>query len=53
LEGEVAAKIDVPAPQIWGWQRVHRRGLRFELEQFTANELFAKPDPLSEIRAYL
>jgi hypothetical protein len=53
LEGEVAAKIRVPARQLYAYQWVERRGLTYRLEPAEFNPSFAPPSPLSDIRAAL
>lgn len=53
LEGEVAAKIRVPATQLYAYQRVRRRGLSYRLDRTVFNPTFTPPVPLSDIRAFL
>jgi hypothetical protein len=53
LEGEVAAKIRVPARQLYAYQWVELRGLTYRLEPAEFNPTFAPPSPLSDIRAAL
>jgi len=53
LEGEVAAKIEVPARQLYAYQPVRRIGLRYETGSAVFNPRFVSPDPLSEIRSFL
>jgi hypothetical protein len=53
LEGEVAAKIRVPARQLYAYQWVERHGLGYRVDPAQFNPTFAAPTPLSDIRAFL
>jgi hypothetical protein len=53
LEGEVAAKIRVPARQLYAYQWVERQGLSYKVDPAVFSPSFVAPEPLSDIRAYL
>jgi hypothetical protein len=53
LEGEVAAKIEVPARQLYAYEPVRRVGLRYQPGPAVFNPRFVFPDPLAEIRSFL
>jgi hypothetical protein len=53
LEGEVAAKIRVPARQLYAYQWVERRGLSYQVQPAVFSPTFAAPAPLSDIRAFI
>lgn len=53
LEGEVAAKLRVPARQLYAYQWVERRGLAYQVAPAVFNHAFSTPQPLSDIRSFL
>ena len=49
----MAAKLRVPARQLYAYQWVELRGLLYEVKPAIFNPTFAPPEPLSDIRAFL